>query len=129
MMCFYAGHAHKQPVSHQPFNLQGEQGGEEETYPYERADDETQPKYPGLCFCPYVIAAGGLHTYIEMFKCVKPKCFSAFKMAHNILLFWLQTPRGFFHRRQSDSTSAGRPAACQSHSETQDKCEESKPER
>lgn len=53
------------PVSHQPFDLQGEEGGEEEEGPYKGTDDETQPKYPRLCLCPSVIVPGGLHRERE----------------------------------------------------------------
>lgn len=52
-------------MSHQPFDLQGEEGGEEEERPYERTDDETQPEYPCLCLCPTAAVPGGLHTHTD----------------------------------------------------------------
>lgn len=57
--------ASKQRESHQPFNLQGEEGGEEEEGPDERADYQAQPEYPFLCFCPGLTIPGFLHPETE----------------------------------------------------------------
>lgn len=106
-------------VSHQPFNLQGEEGGEEEEYPYYRTDDETQPEYPCLCICPIVVTLRRLHTHINNPMLILEKqCSTTQTIMRVILLFWPQTPRGSFHHRRSDSTSAAPPTAGRSHSET-----------
>lgn len=52
----------KQRESHQPFNLQREEGGEEEESPDERTDDKAQPEYPFFCFGSSVTIPGLLHT-------------------------------------------------------------------
>lgn len=54
-------HVYKQHVSHQPFNLQGEEGGEEEECPNDRTDDETQPKYPASVLMLFPCSPA--HTY------------------------------------------------------------------
>lgn len=106
-------------VSHQPFNLQGEEGGEEEEYPYYRTDDETQPEYPCLCICPGVVTLRRLHTHINNPMLILEKTMLYHTNNYeSVLLFWPQTPRGSFHHRRSDSTSAAPPTAGRSHSET-----------
>ena len=44
----------KEHVPHQPCNVQGEEGGKEQKCPYEKADDETHPKYPLPRFLPVI---------------------------------------------------------------------------
>lgn len=47
----------------------------------------------------------------------KSLIFIAQNAQNTLLLFWPQIPRGSFHPRQSDSTSAAPPADGRSHSE------------